>query len=451
MTPTRFRFGDFILSGRQRILLRDGHVVPLIPRYFDLLMLLIRQREDAVSKETIFAEVWSNVIVSDGALSQAIRTLRRTLGDDVREARFIRTVSRHGYQFVFPVVEEADERSPAASSADTTVAGSESVEPLVERLLTTRDPEEARDLAERLHEIGTADALARLSSRPRHAPAVAVMRDTRWAVPNAGEVPLLADAEAPTAVAALIRLRLADVTHAVGRRWAAAAGVSALGGLASGIAGGITLYLASSARVPLESAVALGAIGAAAGAIGGAGIGAGLVTAEALARSRRTLALMICGGLSGAMTAALAALVLRALLTELFGLRVAGAGGAVDGLVLGAAIGAAYGAATRTVGGGLAAPHGAARVRTAALAGAGCAAAAVGLAIFGRPLVGGLVHEIARSSQDSALVLAPLGPLVGETDFGPITRAVLSACEGTVFGFSVGWGLTYRPSRGHRG
>ena len=108
--PIRFRFADFVISPRQRLLLRDGQVVPLIPKYFDLLHLLIVRRQDAVAKDVIFAEVWSDVVVTDGALSQAVRTLRRTLTDDVREPKFIRTVSRHGYQFVWPeVIEEADD------------------------------------------------------------------------------------------------------------------------------------------------------------------------------------------------------------------------------------------------------------------------------------------------------------------------------------------------------
>ena len=96
----RYRFSDFTLSPRRRLLLREGREVPLIPRYFDLLVLLIEQRNVAVHRRDIFDLVWTDVIVSDSALSQAVRTLRRTLGDDSREPRFIRTVARHGYQFV---------------------------------------------------------------------------------------------------------------------------------------------------------------------------------------------------------------------------------------------------------------------------------------------------------------------------------------------------------------
>ena len=109
----RYRFSDFTLSTRKRLLIRNGHQLPLIPRYLDLLIFLVERRRDAVHRREIFDRVWSDVIVSDSALSQAIRTLRRTLGDDPREPRFIRTVSRHGYQFTFPdVIEEPDEDVP---------------------------------------------------------------------------------------------------------------------------------------------------------------------------------------------------------------------------------------------------------------------------------------------------------------------------------------------------
>ena len=91
------------------MLLRSGREQPLIPRYFDLLVFLIERRGEAVHRRDIFDRVWTDVIVSDSALSQAIRTIRRVLGDDSREPRFVRTVSRHGYQFVFADVVEEDD------------------------------------------------------------------------------------------------------------------------------------------------------------------------------------------------------------------------------------------------------------------------------------------------------------------------------------------------------
>ena len=109
----RYRFATFVLSPRKRLLAdtaAEPRELPLIPRYFDLLVFLIERRHEAVSRQQIFDSVWRDVVVSDSALSQAIRTIRRTLGDNSREPLFVRTMSRHGYRFVCPdIVEEPDD------------------------------------------------------------------------------------------------------------------------------------------------------------------------------------------------------------------------------------------------------------------------------------------------------------------------------------------------------
>ena len=56
-----------------------------------------------------------------------------------------------------------------------------------------------------------------------------------------------------------------------------------------------------------------------------------------------------------------------------------------------------------------------------------------------------VINEIAGSSPDAQLALAPLGRLIGEPDFGHVTRVTLSAFEGGAFGFALAWGLTARP------
>jgi hypothetical protein len=292
--------------------------------------------------------------------------------------------------------------------------------------------------------MGTREALARVTARPGHAAAVAMMRDARWSVPGAGDVPL---AGSPGAVSALVRLRFSSVARTVARRWASAAASGALVGAAAGALGGLVLYLSPLSAARPQAVLALSVIGALAGGLGAAAIGAGLVAAEALARSRRTLALVVCGAASGAAVAALAHLVLRALLDGLVGVSPGYRGGAFDGLVLGAVIGGAYALATpQPPGGGLAAPSGSKRLAVVVIVGASTAAAAIALAVGGRLLVGGLIHDIARSSRDAQLVLAPLGRLIGEPDFGPTTRALLSALEGGAFGSSLAWGLTRRPA-----
>lgn len=125
----RYRFSEFTLSPQRRLLVRDGREVPLIPRYFDLLVLLIERRHEAVHRREIFERVWTDANVSDSALSQAVRTIRRTLGDDSSELRFIRTVSRHGYQFIFDVIEEEDDapQTEAVVAEADTVAGNSSL------------------------------------------------------------------------------------------------------------------------------------------------------------------------------------------------------------------------------------------------------------------------------------------------------------------------------------
>ncbi len=106
----RFRFAEFTVSPSRRRLLKSGEPISLIPRYFDLLLLLLENRNEAIRRHEILEAVWCDVVVSDGALNQAVRVLRRALGDDPRDPLYIRTVSRHGYRFVFDdVVEEADD------------------------------------------------------------------------------------------------------------------------------------------------------------------------------------------------------------------------------------------------------------------------------------------------------------------------------------------------------
>ncbi|MGE4056644.1 MAG: hypothetical protein AB7F99_17780, partial [Vicinamibacterales bacterium] len=177
-----------------------------------------------------------------------------------------------------------------------------------------------------------------------------------------------------------------------------------------------------------------------------AGIGAGLAAAEALARSRRGLALIVCGAVAGGLAAGLADVMLRALLDGLIGLRNLPGNGFVEGTVIGGSAGAGYAVATRQPpGGGFAAPAGRRRFTAAAIVALFTAAGAAGLALSGGLLIGGMVNEIARLSPDANLALAPLGRLIGEPEFGPVTRVLLSAFEGAAFGLGLCWGLTSRP------
>lgn len=105
MTGDRFRFGDFTLDcANRRLTGGDGAPVEISARYLDALILLVRADGGLVSKDRFMAEVWRGVPVTDEALTQGVRALRRQLGDDAAAPRFIETVPKHGYRFIAAVL-----------------------------------------------------------------------------------------------------------------------------------------------------------------------------------------------------------------------------------------------------------------------------------------------------------------------------------------------------------
>lgn len=103
MTSGSFRFDRFQLDPQDRRLTLDDAPVELNARYLDALALLVSERGRLVSKDRFLDEVWRGVPVTDEALTQCIKTLRRQLGDDAANPRFIETVPKHGYRFIAPV------------------------------------------------------------------------------------------------------------------------------------------------------------------------------------------------------------------------------------------------------------------------------------------------------------------------------------------------------------
>jgi DNA-binding winged helix-turn-helix (wHTH) protein len=111
----RVVFGDCEFDSGQRVVVRQGRVVPLSPKAFLLLDLLIDRRPEAVAKTEILDRLWPGVFVSDASLHNLVRELRAALGDSPRLTRYIRTVARYGYAF------QADVR-PAPPPASVSIA-----------------------------------------------------------------------------------------------------------------------------------------------------------------------------------------------------------------------------------------------------------------------------------------------------------------------------------------
>jgi len=104
-SASSYRFDDFHLDAINRHLSRSGEPVALNSKYFDVLVLLVSRCGQLVEKQRIFEEVWDGAFVTDAALTQCIKDIRKQLGDDASSPRYIKTVPKHGYVFIGAAIE----------------------------------------------------------------------------------------------------------------------------------------------------------------------------------------------------------------------------------------------------------------------------------------------------------------------------------------------------------
>jgi len=100
-----YQFGPFRLDVSEHMLVRDGHPVPLTPKVFDVLRVLVQNGGHLVEKESLLKEVWPDSFVEEGTLNRSVSVLRKALGDSPSGHRYIETVPTRGYRFVAPVTE----------------------------------------------------------------------------------------------------------------------------------------------------------------------------------------------------------------------------------------------------------------------------------------------------------------------------------------------------------
>jgi Tol biopolymer transport system component/DNA-binding winged helix-turn-helix (wHTH) protein len=99
----RLQFDTVTMDFEKLEIRKDGEVVEIEPRSFRVLAYLARNANRVVTKEELLQEVWSGAFVTDNALTRVIAQLRKALGDDARQARYIETVPTVGYKFVAEV------------------------------------------------------------------------------------------------------------------------------------------------------------------------------------------------------------------------------------------------------------------------------------------------------------------------------------------------------------
>jgi Tol biopolymer transport system component/DNA-binding winged helix-turn-helix (wHTH) protein len=101
--PLVFRFDDVEVRQREFLLIKAGEALPVEPKAFRVLLFLLDNPGRLVTKDEILGAVWSDCAVSDNSLTRSIATLRRLLGDDTHEPRYIATVPTVGYRFLCDV------------------------------------------------------------------------------------------------------------------------------------------------------------------------------------------------------------------------------------------------------------------------------------------------------------------------------------------------------------
>jgi DNA-binding winged helix-turn-helix (wHTH) protein/tetratricopeptide (TPR) repeat protein len=103
LSPALYSFGPFFLDSAERIFSKDGVPLQISPRAFDTLLLLVVRAPHLISKSALMNAVWAESFVEEANLAVVISVLRKALGDDGQERKYIQTVPKLGYRFIAEV------------------------------------------------------------------------------------------------------------------------------------------------------------------------------------------------------------------------------------------------------------------------------------------------------------------------------------------------------------
>src|SRR5271169_4574200 len=95
-----FSFADVEVREREFSLTKAGEALPVEPKAFRVLLLFLRNPQKLITKDELLNAVWGGAAVTENSLTRSIALLRRLLGDDTRNPRYIETVATVGYRWV---------------------------------------------------------------------------------------------------------------------------------------------------------------------------------------------------------------------------------------------------------------------------------------------------------------------------------------------------------------
>src|SRR6202043_261693 len=98
-----FSFADVQVREHEFCIVKDDEVLAVEPKAFRVLLVLRRNPHRLITKDELLDAVWNDSNVSENSLTRSIALLRRLLGDDTREPRYIATVPTIGYRFLCDV------------------------------------------------------------------------------------------------------------------------------------------------------------------------------------------------------------------------------------------------------------------------------------------------------------------------------------------------------------
>lgn len=117
-----FEFGEFSLDVGERALRRSGESLPLTPKAFDTLAVLVENAGNLVEKDEIMKAVWPDSFVEEAGLARNISVLRKALGQDAGGQQFIETVAKKGYRFTADVREHVEQGAALVSAVGSSQA-----------------------------------------------------------------------------------------------------------------------------------------------------------------------------------------------------------------------------------------------------------------------------------------------------------------------------------------
>jgi DNA-binding winged helix-turn-helix (wHTH) protein len=171
MSDNLFLFDTFSLDANERVLVRDGKVVPLPAKALSTLLVLVRNTGHVVEKDVLMKEVWPDEFVEEGNLAQHIYILRKALGESTESPRYLETIPRRGYRFMAQMLELSRKYASEISSVAVLPFVNTSNDPKIEYISDgiTESTTNSLSLIPRLKVIAYSIAFRYRGSEPREA------------------------------------------------------------------------------------------------------------------------------------------------------------------------------------------------------------------------------------------------------------------------------------------